>query len=432
MSCIHHAMILAAVLVSLFPAVRAGEVLILAGPNSWVFDQADRCVPMPAMTTTASITRWIDPTMRIRIFVWLGTPGTVDVRLYGKVSGGESSIRCSLGAETRQVSLKPDTQDAIGVGTFTIAHPGYHAVELQGVTRTSPTFGEITHLGLSGRAVADKVHYLKDDFHFGRRGPSVHLGYRLPPEAKDICHVYSEVCVPVGQDVIGTYCMANGFSEGYSGMQVNSANERRILFSVWSPFATDDPKKIPEADRIVLLKKGPEVQIGTFGNEGSGGQSFLRFPWKAGTVYGFLLRGEPTGDGSTVYTCHFHAPEVGRWLLIASFRRPRTDTYVTGWHSFLENFATETGTITREAHFTNQWARDRGGRWFAVSQAKYTADGTAHKQARLDYAGGVTADGAFFLRTAGFFNERVAYGATFTRTPSPQEPAIDLERLAQE
>ena len=429
MSCARYAAVLAALLFALLPTLRADEVLISAGPNSWVFDQAGRCVPMPAMTTTAAITRWTDPALRIRVFVWLEKPGTVDVRLYGTITGGESSIRCSLGAETKTVSLKSDVPDAIAVGTFTIASAGYHAVELQGVTTTAKTFGDITRLGLSGPAVAGKVHFLKDDFHFGRRGPSVHLGYRLPPEAKDICYVYNEVCVPVGQDVVGTYCMANGFSGGYSGMQVNSSTERRILFSVWSPFATDDPKKIPEADRIVLLGKGSEVQAGSFGNEGSGGQSFLRFPWKAGTTYRFLLRGEPAGDGTTVYTCHFFPPELGRWLLIASFRRPKTDTYVKGWHSFLENFATDTGAITREAHFTNQWARDRGGRWFAVSQAGFTADATAHKQARLDYAGGVTAEGQFFLRNAGFFNERVAYGATFTRVPTAKEPVIDLERL---
>ena len=30
--------------------------------------------------------------------------------------------------------------------------------------------------------------------------------------------------------------MANGFGEGYFGIQVNGPNERRVLFSVWSPF----------------------------------------------------------------------------------------------------------------------------------------------------------------------------------------------------
>jgi hypothetical protein len=366
------------------------------------------------------------------VFVWLEKTGPVDLRLHGAVASGVSTIRCTLGGESQQVTLTTTTHDGIHVGTFAITRPGYHAVELHGVDRTAPTFGDITRLVLSGPAVAGKVHFLTGDFHFGRRGPSVHLGYQLPAAAKDICYVYTEVCVPVGQDVVGTYCMANGFANGYSGMQVNSPTERRILFSVWSPFATDDPTTIPESDRIVLLGKGPEVQVGAFGNEGSGGQSFLRYPWQAGTTYGFLLRGEPTGDGNTVYTCHFFAPETGRWRLIASFRRPKTDTYVRGWHSFLENFSTDSGAISRKAHFTNQWARDRHGRWFAVSQARFTADATAHHQARLDYTGGVTAEGRFFLRNCGFFNERVAHDVLFTRTPGVREPVIDLERLPQD
>ena len=419
MSHLRHLIVIAALLVGVSSSLRATEVLIPAGPNSWVFDHHGACVPAAAMTTNTGITRWVDPTQRIRIYMWLGTSGTLDVRLHGKITDGESTIRCTLGAESRQITL-------------TIAHPGYHYLELQGLTKTAQTFGEITGVGLAGAAADGDVHFLRDDFHFGRRGPSVHLGYQLPPQAKDICHVYSEVCVPVGQDVVGTFCMANGFSAGYSGMQVNSTTERRILFSVWSPFHSDDPKKIPEADRIVLRAKGADVHVGTFGNEGAGGQSFLRFPWQAGTTYRFLLHGEPAGDGSTVFTCHFFPPELGRWLLIASFRRPKTDTYVTGWHSFLENFATDTGAITREAHFTNHWARDRNGRWFAVSQAKYTADATAHKGARLDYAGGVTPEGRFFLRNGGFFSERVAYGATFTRAAPSQEPQIDLSRLPQE
>lgn len=432
MSPLRHIIATAALLVGVLSGLRAAEVLVPAGPNSWVFDHTGTCVAASAITTNKGITRWTDPTQRIRIYVWLGTSGTLNVRLHGMIADGEATIRCTLGEESRQITLAQKGPGVIEVGTFTIARPGYHHLELQGLTKTAHSFGEITGVGLTGAVAAGEVHFLRDDFHFGRRGPSVHLGYQLPENAKDITYVYSEVCVPVGQDVIGTFCMANGFSAGYSGMQVNSAKERRILFSVWSPFQTDDPKKIPEADRIVLLGKGTDVQVGTFGNEGSGGQSFLRFPWQAGTTYRFLLRGEPTGDGSTVFTCYFFPPELGRWLLIASFRRPKTDTYVTGWHSFLENFATDTGAITREAHYTNQWARDRHGQWFAVSQARYTADATARKQARLDYAGGVTPEGRFFLRNGGFFNERLAYGATFTRTPSPDEPQIDLVRLPQE
>ncbi|TDA79183.1 DUF5077 domain-containing protein, partial [Halomonas marinisediminis] len=86
--------------------------------------------------------------------------------------------------------------------------------------------------------------------YFGRRGPSVHLSYQLPAE-KDIEWFYSEINVPEGEDVIGSYYMANGFRDGYFGIQVNSETERRVLFSVWSPYETQDPNNIPEDYKII-------------------------------------------------------------------------------------------------------------------------------------------------------------------------------------
>ena len=98
---------------------------------------------------------------------------------------------------------------------------------------------------------------------------------------------YNEITVPAGNDVIGSYFMADGFKEGYFGMQVNSPTERHILFSVWSPFQTDDPASIPEDKKIILLKKGANVHAGEFGNEGSGGQSYLNYNWKAAILMSF-------------------------------------------------------------------------------------------------------------------------------------------------
>ncbi|MFM8725266.1 MAG: DUF3472 domain-containing protein, partial [Planctomycetaceae bacterium] len=147
-----------------------------------------------------------------------------------------------------------------------------------------------------------KLDFVRDNqgnmFYWGRRGPSVHLGYTVPRDLP-LEYACTELTVPEGQDTIGSYFMANGFSEGYFGMQVNSASERRILFSVWSPFQTDDPKSIPAEQRIVTLASGPDVHIGEFGNEGSGGQSYLVHPWKAGTVCRFLTRVQPDAGSNT-------------------------------------------------------------------------------------------------------------------------------------
>ena len=244
----------------------------------------------------------------------------------------------------------------------------------------------------------------------------------------DIEWFFSEITVPAGNDVIGSYYMANGFDGGYFGMQVNSPTERRVLFSVWSPFKTDDPKKIPEDQKIILLKKGKDVYTGEFGNEGSGGQSYLKYNWKAGNAYKFLLRGQPVTNNYTNYTAWFYAPEEGSWRLIASFSRPATNAYLKGLYSFLENFTPDTGNITRKAFYHNQWAQTSDQKWVPITKVQFTYDATAKKGYRLDYSGGVE-DGKFYLRNCGFFNDKTAFQSIFTTSVKTSPPVVDLSKL---
>ena len=223
--------------------------------------------------------------------------------------------------------------------------------------------------------------------------------------------------------------MANGFGEGYFGIQVNSESERRVLFSVWSPFDTQDPDKIPEDQKIKMLRRGEDVHIGEFGNEGSGGQSYLVYTWKAGNTYKFLTQVRPDGKGNTVYTSYFFATDENRWRLIASFLRPKTDTWYRGAHSFLENFIPTQGYITRQVEFGNQWVLTREGVWKELTEATFTYDNTAAAQVRVDYAGGTTESGRFFLKNCGFFNENTPYRSKFSRPAKGEQPQIDLKAL---
>ena len=176
------------------------------------------------------------------------------------------------------------------------------------------------------------------------------------------------------------------------------------------------------------MKKGEAVAAGKFGGEGSGGQSYMKFMWKAGITYKFLLKGEPTLNNSTDYTAYFYNPEEAKWMLIASFRRPETSTYLTRFHSFLENFIPVQGKFTRMGIYSNQWICDKDNMWFEATGARFTADNTARKGSRLDYAGGVI-DGQFFMKNCGFFNETVTIGSEFTRPSANNRPDIDFESL---
>ncbi|MCW1925499.1 DUF3472 domain-containing protein [Luteolibacter arcticus] len=374
--------------------------------------------------------RWDDPKMVRSIYFRVDRSAELKLALKATVPQGESKIRATVEGKTFNADLKGSADFALG--TIKVKEAGYVRVDLQGVTKDGPVFAEAGELLVSSETRDLTVAFVKDNegnrFYWGRRGPSVHLGYKLP-EKTTIEWFYNEVTVPEGKDPIGSYFMANGFGEGYFGIQVNSPTERRVLFSVWSPFSTDKPSEIPEDQRIALLAKGDGVHGGEFGGEGSGGQSYLRFPWKAGTTYRFLNRAKPDGKGHTVYTAWFFAPEANKWQLVASFKRPKTDKHMTGMHSFLENFADRNGWQNREAHYGNQWARDTEGNWHALTEARFTGDDIASRGYRLDYAGGVTGK-EFFMRNGGFFADTVKLKSSFTRPSSGKtEPKIDFEKL---
>ena len=300
----------------------------------------------------------------------------------------------------------------------------------------------IQSLILSGPATTPPMAYVPNDkgnfFYWGRRGPSVHLNYPIDNNL-DVEYFYNELTVPKGQDRIGSYFMADGFSVGYFGMQVNSPTERRILFSVWSPYTTDDPKAIPDSLRIVLIKKGPDVHAGTFGQEGAGGQSYLVYPWIAGNTYRFLLKAEPErsepgkaapeANSHTRFTAWFYAPEQHQWRLIACWDRPTTHSWLTRLHSFLENFEPEQGDEDRRCYYGNQWICDSAGHWTPLTRARFTGDNTARLGYRLDYSGGLH-DTTFFLRNGGFFPQPTPLDTWFTR-PSPRAsaPPVDLADL---
>jgi hypothetical protein len=373
------------------------------------------------------VVRWRDPATSYAVFFHVDRPARVELALAGVVPGAEVSARVGDRTEAGR-----DAGAVAEFGAFDVPGPGYVRVDLARRGAAGDAVTAAPELVVRSATADLRVAAVRTDkdgmYYWGRRGPSVHLGYQVPADVA-LEWAYGEITVPEGMDPIGSYFMANGFGEGYFGIQVNSDTERRVLFSVWSPFSTDDPQAIPAADRIETLASGPGVRVGAFGGEGSGGQSYLVFPWRAGTTYRFLTRVTPDGEGSTVYASWFAEGATGDFRLIARFRRPRTDKHLTGFHSFLENFADTTGHLGRRALYANQWVRDTAGQWHPVSAARFTGDATAGGGHRLDHAGGLEGPG-FYLRNCGFFADRVALNQVFRLAAAPATPPpIDLDRL---
>lgn len=421
LSLIRKTMLAACVLAAMPSAAQNHYDIPLAG-NAYTTKLADH-----ARVTDQGIKHWTSPLTVVSAYFYVSQPQTLTLALKGS---GHATMLMTCGGAQQMVRFDSDEPTLVGSLSVSVAHAGYVKVDIQGVERTGNHFADIT----------DVVATLQDgsltcvkDFsnYWGRRGPSVHMGYQLP-KGEDYEWFYNEVTVPKEGETMCSYYMAAGFGEGYFGMQYNSPTERRVLFSVWSPFDTQDPRNIPEDQRVRLLKSGPGVHIGEFGNEGSGGQSYLRYPWKAGETYSFLMRVHPDGKGNTIYTAYFYAPAEGEWRLIAKFLRPHTHTWYTHAHSFLENFMPEQGYLSRSVRFSNQWARTRSGKWVRPEAAVFTCDGTARAGVRLDYAGGVAPDGqALYLKMGGFFDESVEGGSRF---PMPScegctAPRVNFKKL---
>jgi hypothetical protein len=382
--------------------------------------------------TSDGIVNWTSPMAEFTTYVRLAKKGTLKIWFNCKVAKGKSSK--FVVTALKLMKTMTITGDAFAdhyAGEWPVSDTGYIAITIKGLSKTGSFFADINNIKIAGTAVDAKTAYVKnndgDFFYWGRRGPSVHLNYQVP-EKTNVEWFYNEVTVQPGNDVLHSYFMADGFGEGYFGMQVNSSEERHILFSVWSPYKTDNPTAIPDSQKIVLLKKGDNVHTGEFGNEGSGGQSYLVFNWRPYHTYKFLVRARPDGNNHTVYTAWFFAPELNKWQLIASFSRPQTNTWLKHLHSFSENFEPEQGTITRKVSFTNQWIADENGKWTELNKAHFTVDNTGAKGYRMDYGAG-TEGPAFYLKNCGFFNQYTTPKTLFERPLSGKMPDIDFDNL---
>jgi len=403
------------------------SITVPIGGNSWRLDKDT----LGGNISNDGIVNWTDKNAAFVTYVRFAKKGSFKLYLNLKVPVGETVLSVTALNKTRAITVDGNVVEDHYAGEWPVKDTGYVSIKIMAKSKTGDIYADIPSLKLTGTGIKESTSFVKnnegDFFYWGRRGPSVHLGY-VVPDNKNAEWFYNEVTVPKNNDVLGSYFMACGFGEGYFGMQVNSATERHILFSVWSPFSTDDPKKIPDDQKIVMLKKGANVHTGEFGSEGSGGQSYMLYNWKAGNTYKFLVRAKPDGNNHTTYTAWFFAPELNEWHLIASFSRPQTNTYLKHLHSFLENFDPEQGTITRKVYFNNECIADENGKWTELTKARFTADNTGAKGYRMDYSGGV--DGkTFYLKNCGFFNNYTTRNIFFERPVTGKMPDVDLDKL---
>nr|WP_295875457.1 DUF3472 domain-containing protein [uncultured Chitinophaga sp.] len=369
------------------------------------------------------VTNWTGNENTVNFYFHAANTGKLKVTLQARSDAG-SKVLVTLNGVSKTVSIPVNSDYAVIPALETnIKKAGFYAITLKGVDKSGKVYADVKGVSLEGAATKDIQFNPKS----WRRSASVHLNYPVP-EGKNAEWFYGEIKVPAGEDKVGTYFMSCGFHRGYFGMQVNSPEERRIIFSVWDAGSEPDKRdNVKYEDQVVLLAKGDSVYASGFGGEGTGGHSHWVYNWKAGDTYRFLMHSVPTGT-TTTYTAYFYVPEHQEWKLIASFRAPKDGKYMGHLYSFLENFSFENGHLGRKGYYGNHWIKTDTGEWIELTKAKFTNDATAKAKDRLDFGGGAE-NGWFYLWTSGFKPADAQYGNIFERPATGKHPEITLPRF---
>ncbi|MDX2039520.1 MAG: DUF3472 domain-containing protein [Isosphaeraceae bacterium] len=252
-----------------------------------------------------------------------------------------------------------------------------------------------------------------DEKNFGIACRSVHLQYPGPAGTIFVNEVVVDRSAP------GTYFCVCGFDKGYLGLQELGRGRKLLIFSVWDPGDQNDPDSVAADRRAKLIEKDPQVRVGRFGNEGTGGQSFLDLDWKPGATYRFAVSARVRGE-RTEYTAYLQEPGAKTWRTLATFSTLAQGKALGGYNSFVEDFRRDrvSTTKSRRAQFGGGWIRTLDGRWVALDRARFTAD--ANPAVTID--AGLAGD-RFFLATGGSTrNETTKLRDSIRRAEARAEP----------
>ncbi|MGO8930447.1 MAG: DUF3472 domain-containing protein [Limisphaerales bacterium] len=254
-----------------------------------------------------------------------------------------------------------------------------------------------------------------------RAARSVHLHFPVPEGNL----FYNEMVVE--QSVPGSYFMACGWDTGYFGLQqLDRAEDKVVLFSVWDPTRGDDPNAVQSEDRVEVLAQGEGVRIRRFGGEGTGGQCMAPCPWKLRETNCFVVQGEVQGD-KTAYTAYLWLPSKQSWWKLATFRTRTGGRPLRGYHSFVEDFRRDgqSARQTRRATYGNGWVRTLQNQWTALDRARFTAS-NAVWESRDNIDAGLAAS-RFYLATGGSITSRTKLQEVIQLPVAPTKPpALDF------
>lgn len=351
-----------------------------------------------------------------------------------KTSGEQNTIemRCTQCSElgfkpmTKKVSLKAAAGDQqVKAGKVEIPATGYYRYEMKALTGMEG----VTIAGLSFDATADKATGTIPVVHATKfqSSPSVHLNFSTTaPTTKEYDFIYEEMMVPKGYDPLYTYWEALGFFRGYMGFQTNSETERRVLFSVWDSVDKDKNPNASKDSLVSLVDKAEYVTSNGFGNEGTGGQSYVKtVNWKVDQPVKFLMNVR-RGEGSIVLSAWYCVNETEGWKYVASWRAPQEQHMFSGFYSFIENFSSSNGQLLRKGYYFNAFGREAStGKWLSFNKVRFSHTDGAEGE-RVDYEQGVAPEypTRFYMASGGYTPTKLTADEIPLQTNAP---AMDLK-----
>lgn len=260
--------------------------------------------------------------------------------------------------------------------------------------------------------------------------PSTHLWSTAPldpmaPKGSNYDWTYQEVMYPSKYIRPATYVESMATLGGYMGIQTGNI----VLFSMWDDGDTEKDPYLPEYLRSTCMDSHPDIRIRRFGGEGTGVQSMFQgqeaHTWKPDTWVQFLFNARPeqvyvTVKGSkgqdstfirenTITTAWYKNADDPDWTYMATLRKSGEASLISGWYSFLEDFA-ENGCDFTRAYYRNGYMRSAlSGKWYNVSHYTYGHTDGAHngRRGRTDYGHGVTDlyENTYFMEQGGYFTK---------------------------
>ena len=230
-----------------------------------------------------------------------------------------------------------------------------------------------------------------------RQCSSVHLRHAPIQRNSQAIYLQAEAL----QSAPGTYFCAANMDNCYIGFQEISPDRKVLIFSIWDPIPHgDNPNDVPENEKVQCIGQHQNAEISRFGGEGTGGKSFLAYPWKIGEKMQFLIVNKPLGDNLKEIYGYFFNNHTKKWELISAWKTHSKEGELSYAVSFVEDFRRNydsTKHIRSAKYGPNfSWTKDKG--WVPATTGTFTKDPTPSEHIAAQV---IPAEQRFLIQTGG-------------------------------